>query len=64
MVVLKLKSKTHWLGIIMGVSSGVSAFLPQVQAFMTPAAYAVLLGIFGVLTILIRNVTYTPIEQK
>lgn len=64
MVILKLKSKTHWLGILLGVSSGISAFLPQVQAFMTPAAYGIVLGVFAVLTIIIRNVTETPIDQK
>ena len=61
---INLKSKTHNFGILLGVFGGVVSFLPTVREFIPEDTYGNLFIAASVITIILRNVTNTPISQK
>ena len=62
--IFTLKSKTHWLGMIVGILSGVQIFLPQMVTFIPKEAYGIIFGVVGIAIIVLRNVTTQAIEDK
>ena len=61
---IKFKSKTHNFGILLGICGGVVQFLPTVREFSSPDTYGAVLIAAGAITIILRNVTTVPIDQK
>lgn len=64
MIKYTLKSKTHIWGTLMGIAGGVAVFLPQIEDMLPPDAYKWAFIISGLVVIVLRNVTTTPISQK
>ena len=58
------KSKTHWLGAVQGALGGLVLFLPTGREFIPLEWYGPIFLVLGVVTVIIRNMTTTPIGEK
>lgn len=58
------KSKTHNLGYLLGVAGGLLTFLPTVREFIPPETYGPLIVVVGVATVVLRNMTTAPIDDR
>ena len=59
-----LKSKTHNFGLLLGVFGGILTFLPTAREFIPEEQYGNIFIALSVITIVLRNLTTTPIEEK
>lgn len=61
---IKLRSKTHVFGILLGTFGGFLAFLPEIKDMISEDMYGYIFMGCSVAVIVLRNVTNTPIEDK
>ena len=63
-VKINLKSKTHSFGVILGILGGVLTFLPSAREFIPEDMYGGLFMFVSVVTIVLRNMTTKPVDEK
>ncbi len=61
---IKLKSKTHNLGLLLGIFGGVQQFLPMAKEFIPQEHFGAIFIAVGIAVIVLRNVTSQPIAEK
>ena len=59
-----LKSKTHILGSLIGASGALLTALPTLQEYIPVEAYGYTFLVLSVVTVVLRNLTDTSIDQK
>lgn len=58
------QSKTMYFGMAVTVLGGLQVFLPSIEAFVKPELYGQLTAAIGLVIMLLRTVTTTPISSK
>ena len=59
-----IKSKTVWFGIAIVALGQIHSFLPSIEQFISPDLYGQLTSAIGIIIIILRSITTTPISNK
>ena len=59
-----IKSKTVWFGVAIFALGQIQSFLPSIEQFISPDIYGQLTSAIGIIIIILRSITTTPISNK